>query len=107
MSTTAILAQSVDHVTALAHQGAVLAETIQIPTQEPPVSGGFLKMGGAARWIATFVGVAMLIVGGGVMAVEKFTDHSVGSKGGKIILWSLVGGIVIAGGTNLYAWVQA
>ncbi|MFZ2511736.1 MAG: hypothetical protein WAW85_11700 [Gordonia sp. (in: high G+C Gram-positive bacteria)] len=107
MSTTQLVTAQADTLIALAQHSAYLADTVQVPSVTPPGSEKFMRIPGIIKWAVTLLGVTMLIASGGVMALDKLTDHSVGSKGMKIAGWSLVGGIIVAIAPQLYGFINA
>lgn len=107
MTITYLIASQSEALNVLAQYSAPLADTVQIPSVVPPGSEKFMRLPGVVKWAVTLIGVTMLIVSAGVMAVEKFTDHSVGNKGPKIALYALIGGIVCSIAPQLYGFATA
>lgn len=93
-----LVASSVDH---LANGGIV------INPLTPPEAEKWLRIPGLLRWGVMVVGVTAMIAAAGVMAVEKFTDHSVGNRGMKIAAWAMGGGILATTASGLYSFIVA
>lgn len=108
MSVTTSILASPDLVIASVHQSAaVLADTIQVPTQAPPQADKWLRIPGLIRWAVVLIGVTAMIGAGAVMALEKFTDHgNLGSRGMKIAMWAGIGGLMAATASGLYGFIS-
>jgi hypothetical protein len=77
---------------------------IEQPTPDPgPFGEIWDKLGGVIIWGATIGGLGALIWAGVMLGWEKL-DPSREQKSGSAILWTIVGGIVAAGGAQIINW---
>lgn len=111
MSAATILIANPDLIShgmvSLQHSVTVLADTVDIPTQTPPQADKWLRIPGLIKWGTMIIGVTAIIAAGAVMAVEKFSDHGFGNRGMKIAGYAMVGGLVAATASGLYAFITA